>query len=196
MKGWRLVSALAVVFANAGCATEAPGQAVSPPTQSRSGEAPAINSPELDLASYENRVCELLTPDQIASFGIHDSGAPSDFTTGPLCIWKSPDTVGDLRISLAILNKVGYGWEGLYQRKARWEFFEAAGEINGYPAVHLGTSDTTNGRCTTTVGARMDLVFDALVQIERETSPDHSTPCNVSDRVASSVIDTLKKGSR
>jgi hypothetical protein len=195
-----LVSCLALVLACAGCATEAPGQPVSTASTStspsRSGEAPPINSPELDLAAYESRMCDLLTPDQAALFAVRDLGKPRNEVVGPICEWIPPDSTAGAVVSAAILSKVGYGWEGIFQRKARWKFFQDAGEINGYPAVHRDTGDATNGTCSTTVGARMDVVLDVIVQVNVPSSPEYKTPCVLSDRAASLMIDTLKKGSR
>jgi hypothetical protein len=202
--GWLLVCLLAVALTTTGCSVEAPGQpmpgprvsATAPSTSvSRTGEAPPFNSPELDLASYEGRVCDVLTSVQLAPLAIRDPGKPSDEVTGPVCNWHPPDTSAGADFSVAILSKIGYGLDGVYARKARWRFFEDAGEINGYPAVHLeSTSDGTEGRCATTVGVRRDLTFEVGLSVNDRSAPEYKKPCSVSDRVASAVIDTIKGG--
>lgn len=204
--GRLLVCVLAVALTAAGCATEAPGQPVptpggvttSQPTSSSSTDkAPPINSPELDLASYERRVCDLLTLEQLAPFSIHQPGTPKDRQAGPSCTWNPSDPLDGARVDLDILSKAQGGWEGVYDRRSNFTFFEEAGEINGYPAVHREvTSNGTKGICATTVGVRRDLVFDAGVFVNGPDSPDYKKACSVSDRVASAVIDTLKKGGR
>ena len=203
---WLVVSAVAVGLICTGCTSEAPGQApprpgssstVSPTSTSRAGEAPPIKSRELDLASYENRVCDLLTLAQLAPFAIKSPGKPSDQVgVGPSCNWNPPDTTAGAMVDVAILSKVGYGWEGNYQRRDRWASFEYAGEINGYPVIHvLATKiDEETGACTTDVGVRNDLVFTVDVNVNDTHSAEYKKPCSVSDRVAGLVIDTLKGG--
>lgn len=201
-----LLSALALALATAGCGTEAPGQAVptpggassgprTAPSASRTGEAPPINSPELDLTRYESRVCDLLTPPQFAPFGIGDPGKPREDATGPTCTWTTRDPSSGARVNVGIYTKVREGLEGIYARKNRWKFFEDAGEVNGYPAVHRDTSSNADeGVCGTTVGVRRDQVIDVIVHVNAVKSPEYKKPCSLSDKAASSVIDTVRGG--
>jgi hypothetical protein len=202
----RLLVCVLAVALTAGCATEAPGQPVpttadatssQPTSSSPTDKAPPINSPELDLASYEHRVCDLLTLEQLAPFAIHQPGTPKDGQAGPSCTWNPSKSSQGARVDLDILSKSQGGWEGVYDRRGRFTFFEEAGEINGYPAVHRDVaSNGTKGICATTVGVRQDLVFDVGVFVNGLDSPEYKKACSVSDRVASAVIDTLKKGGR
>lgn len=203
----RLIGLIAVALVVSGCTSEAPGQAVptlgsgsaGPPTStstSRIGLAPPINSPELDLKRYEGRVCDLLTPAQLASFAIHAPGKAEDEIVGPVCTWNPPDTSAGARVTVDILSKVGYGWDGVYQGKKKWAVFEEAGEINGYPAVHVALTNTdfSTGTCASVVGVSRELVFDVGVNVNVLSSPEYKNPCSVSDTVASMVIDTVKGG--
>jgi len=97
---------------------------------------------------------------------------------------------------VVIESKASDGWPGFYARKDKFSFFEDAGEIKGYPAVHsnVGGGHGAEGVCYTTVGARNDLTFTADVHVNVRSSPEYTDACSVSDRVAGLVIDTLKGG--
>jgi Protein of unknown function (DUF3558) len=199
-----VIAVLAMAMAATGCVAEAPGQPVptaddttTPTSQSQSGgKAPPINAPELHLASYESRVCELLTSAQLAQLDIRGRGKPSDGASGPACKWNPPDSSVGARIDLAILSKAQGGWDGVYDRRRSFAFFEEAGVIKGYPAVHrdVDGDHTDQGICATTVGVRRDLVFDVGVFVNGRESPEYKKACSVSDRVAGLVIDTLRGG--
>ena len=190
----------------AGCSAEAPGQPLPAPSAtktvpsistSQTGQAPPINSLQLDLASYIHRVCDLLTPAQLTSFAIRSPGVPHDESgIGHVCTWKPPDSTTGVSFDLTVLSDIGYGWEGIYQRKNRWAKFENAGEINGYPAVHLLATkiDEETGICLTAAGVNRDVVFEIDVNVNDIHSAAYKMPCSVSDRVAGLVIDTLKGG--
>lgn len=203
--GKRLVGLVVLALVASGCTAEAPGQAVPTPgdssaapttSTSRTGQAPPINSPELDLRKYVSRVCDVLTLGQLAPFAIRAPGEARDGVAGPVCTWDPPDSTAGAHITVNILSKANYGWDGVYEGKNKWAVFEEAGGINGYPAVHIaGTKvDFTTGRCLTTVGASRDLVFDVGVQVQVRSSPEYKNPCSESDKVASLVIDTLNGG--
>jgi hypothetical protein len=204
-----LVSLVAVGLIVGGCTLKEPGVATpgpdvlndggstvhSPTSTTQSGAAPPINSPELDLASYQGRECELLTKTQVAPFAIQASGVVRDSPAGTACTWTPPDTTAGARIDVVILSKAENGWDGIYERRDRFKFFEDAGEINGYPAVHRDTSGNgTDGTCYTAVGVRRDLVFEVSVDMNVQDSPEWFAACRQSDKVASLVIDTLKSG--
>lgn len=188
------------------CATQAPGQpmpapgdtSTPPPTSPShiSSKAPPIHSAELDLASYESRVCDLLTLEQLAPFAIYEPGKLQDSRTGPTCKWNPSDPSAGARIDLLIVSKSQGGWEGAYDRRRGLAFFEEAGEINGYPAVHWDRdgNHTAEGICQTTVGVRHDLVFDVAAFVNGLRSPEYKDACSVSDKAASLVIDTLRGG--
>jgi uncharacterized protein DUF3558 len=205
--GKLLVGLMVLALAASGCTSEAPGQAVSTrggmstaPSTSTStppkGEVPPINSPDLDLTKYVTRVCDVLTLAQLVPFATKAPGKPRDGIAGPVCSWDPPDTTTGARVTVTIDSKVNYGWDGVYARKNNWAVFENAGEINGYPAVHIGGTkiDFSRGTCLTMVGASRDLVFDLGVFVNDTTSAEYTSPCSVSDKVASLVIDTLKGG--
>jgi hypothetical protein len=197
---------LTMAMTAAGCATQAPGQPLpapsktsDPPSTSQSqsgGKAPPINSPNLDLAGYESRVCDLLTSSQLLPFAIHEPGKQKDGIAGPWCTWNPSDPSVGSRIDVTIVSKAEGGWEASYGRVRRAAFFEDAGEINGYPAVHWDREGnyTAKGICLTTVGVRRDLVLDVGVFVNGLKSPEYKDACSVSDKAASLVIDTLRGG--
>lgn len=201
-----LIPALAMVLATVGCSAEAPGQAVplpgdgsSAPSTStsgaRTGEAPPINSPELDLTRYESQVCDLLTPAQLAPFGISEPGKADEDVGGQTCTWHATDSSAGASVDVGILTKTREGLAGIYARKHKFAWFEPAGEVNGYPAVHLDTaSKGDEGVCTTLLGVRRDLAVDVTVHVNAVKSPEYKKACSVSDKAASSVIDTVRGG--
>ena len=94
-----------------------------------------------------------------------------------------------------MLTEVSGGWNAIYERKSNFGFFESAGEIGGYPAVHLNlNSSSDRGDCTTVVGVSNDLVFEALITVNDLQSPDYKNPCAVSDKLAELVVQNLKAG--
>jgi Protein of unknown function (DUF3558) len=206
VNGRLVASAVIAAVACAGCTSKAPGEAlpvagdsstVPPTSTSQSGGAPPIKSPELDLGSYEQRVCDLLTLAQLAPFEIRVPGkAHEESGIGQVCAWRSPDVTTGVYVDLTILSKVGYGWEGVHQRRARWAKFESAGEINGYPAVHLLATkiDEETGSCLTAAGVNQKVVFEVDVNVNDIHSAEYKNPCPVADRIAGLVIDTLKRG--
>ena len=96
-------------------------------------------------------------------------------------------------MDVTIFSELNYDWDGVYERKARWQFFEDAGEINGYPAVHLGDEDERPlGKCRTMVATDSDQLFEVIVFMNVPGSPEFEDPCAQSDLVAGFVIDTLE----
>jgi uncharacterized protein DUF3558 len=201
-----LVAPVAICLLAGGCASETPGVAKPDPdgaapgpvhssVSAEPGAAPPINSPELDLAAYQGRECELLTTAQLASFAIQENGVVRESPAGTACTWDAPDTTEGAHVDVVILGEAEGGWDGVYERRDRFPFFEDAGEVNGYPAVHRDTADySARGTCYTTVGVRRDLVFETSVDMNVRNSPEWLNACEQSDAVASLVIDTLKSG--
>jgi uncharacterized protein DUF3558 len=175
--GGRLLAVvLAVILACSGCSVEKTGQ----PVPGHTSQAPT-GPPELDLASYERRVCELLTYGQLAVFAIRDPGTPAADDNGPKCNWQPGWATGSY-VGVTIPSRLGYGLDGVYARKAQWPFFEEAGDING-----------TAGTCITVVGVRRDLLLETYALVSSRTVPEYGHACSVSDRVASMVIDTVRR---
>lgn len=192
------LAAVTLALACAGCSDEAPGDpGTRPPAATlQPGQLQPINSPGLDLAEYRNRVCDLLTLEQLAPLAIKSPGARADGEAGPACTWDPPNPFSGAAVRVLIMSKLDNGWESVYQGKDRWAKFENAGEIKGYPAVHIQASktDAEKGICSTDTGVRRDLVFEVNANVYEKGSADYKNPCSVSDRVAGLVIDTLKRG--
>lgn len=157
--------------------------------------APPITSPRLDVEAYVDRVCDLLTVSQLVSFDVTRPGRTRPDPIGVACTWTPPLVSGGA-VDVTIFSELSYEWDGVYERKELWEFFEDAGEINGYPAVHLGdTDERPDGKCRTMVATDTDQLFEVVVYMNVPGSPEYGDPCGQSDLVAGFVIDTLEGAS-
>lgn len=173
---------------------QAGGTETSTTVVTTSGEAPPITGPELDLRRYVDKPCELLTSEQETQLNV-EAGALGETAGGPLCDWKPVDRDDGTRYMVTILTEAEGGLEGVYRRKANFGFFEPAGEIGGYPAVHINLgAKNDDGTCTTDVGVMKDLVFEASVFVRDRNSSDYKNPCAVSDKLAELVVQNLKAG--
>jgi hypothetical protein len=192
-----VVAFLVAAVAATGCSVREQGRptAVGPRNVNESvpsSAAPPITSPALDVEAYVDRVCDLLTVSQLASFGVSRPGRLRPDPIGVACAWHPPLDGGG-SVDVTIFSELNYDWDGVYERKARWQFFEDAGEINGYPAVHLGDEDERPlGKCRTMVATDSDQLFEVIVFMNVPGSPEFEDPCAQSDLVAGFVIDTLE----
>lgn len=174
--------------------TEATTSAATTRSETARGEAPPITGPELDLRRYVDKPCELLTSEQETQLNVK-AGALRESVGGPSCDWKPVDRVDGTRYMVTILTEAEGGLEGVYRRKANFGFFEPAGEIGGYPAVHINLgAKNDDGTCTTDVGVMKDLVFEASVFVRDQNSSDYKNPCAVADKLAELVVQNLKAG--
>lgn len=158
------------------------------------GTSSPSDPPELDLTPYQNRPCDLLTPDQLAPFAISGPGKQEDTEIGPGCVWEPVPTRPVARVTVTIASKLRNGLDGVRARKDMYGFFEEAGKINGYPAVHTGSGNGREGSCHTRVGVRRDLVVDVYVFWAKLDSPEYRMPCTLSDRLATQLIDNVRSG--
>ncbi|MCK2242733.1 MULTISPECIES: DUF3558 domain-containing protein [unclassified Crossiella] len=190
-----IISLSTLALAGCGGGAPDPTQTTSAPTStSKQSLAPPINSP-LSAEAYKDRPCDLLTPAQRAVVGATKSPKTEDTVLGPGCVWYPKDVSEDVEVAATLYTKPdAVKWERFFELKDRNPFFEPAGELAGTPAAHTNNEKTAErGGCTTNLGLSKDLMMDVSVNLPLK-SPDYKTPCKVSDRMATFVIQNLRAG--
>ncbi len=73
-------------------------------------------------------------------------------------------------------------------------YFEAIPEIDGYPAVLSGTTDSRkSGGCQAIVGIKDDETFTSSILLQPQ-SPLYQDPCSLAVKTAAAAITTIKAG--
>ncbi|GAA2781401.1 DUF3558 domain-containing protein [Crossiella cryophila] len=191
-----IISLSALVLAGCGGGSPDPTRTTSaPPSTSKQSLAPPINNP-VSADAYKDRMCDLLTPAQRATVGATRAPAPRESVLGPSCVWNASDVSVDTRVSATLYAKPeAVRWERFFELKDQNPFFEPAGELAGTPAVHThDEKKAERGGCTTHLGLNKDLMMEVAVNLALD-NPDYKTPCKVSDRMATFVIQNLRAGS-
>ncbi|GAA2784939.1 DUF3558 domain-containing protein [Crossiella cryophila] len=163
-------------------------------SSSKQGLAPPINTP-LSVEAFKSRPCDLLTPAQRATVGATRSAEIRESDLGPACVWKEKDSSVDTSVDVTLYtNPQAVNWERLFERREQEPFFEPAGELAGVPAVHINDeSKAERGSCSTHLGLSKDVILRVSVDLPLK-SPEYKTPCVVSDRMATLMIQNIKAG--
>ncbi|MPZ84081.1 MAG: DUF3558 domain-containing protein [Actinophytocola sp.] len=153
--------------------------------------APRVENP-LDASRFLVDPCAVLTPAQLAPFGVSQPGegdTDSEIakTVGPLCIWHADPEV-DSTISVAWQSGNKHGLADLYRMRDEWEYFLET-MVGGYPAVFNDSIDNRDGGdCTISVGVSDTLTFDAS-----ETGVlDADGACARAEQVAKAAVVTMR----
>jgi hypothetical protein len=187
-----------------GCTTTEAGSAIPAPNPP---EPPAASSTEaaptaptvaepLDASKYLADPCAILTPAQLASYGMTRSEDPNTPSTStdfslPTCLWYGSAQSFNVGVSWLTSNKNGLADTYDIQESDTWEYFEAI-EVEDYPAVfNYFSEDPQYGNCHVTVGVSDRLVF--TVNIQGQGNIDAQTGCDLVIRVATAVIQMLKE---
>ncbi|MGO1051483.1 DUF3558 domain-containing protein [Crossiella sp. CA198] len=190
-----IISLSTLVLSGCGGGTPDPTQATSAPTStSKQSLAPPINNP-VSADAFKDRPCDLLTPAQRETVGATKPPKADDSVLGPACVWGPKDSSENTRVSATLYTKPeAVKWERFFELKDQNPFFEPAGELAGVQAVHTHDEKTAErGGCTTQLGLSKDLMMEVAVNLPLK-SPDYKTPCKVSDRMATLVIQNLRAG--
>ncbi|MCO1578505.1 DUF3558 domain-containing protein [Crossiella sp. SN42] len=189
-----IISLSTLMLAACGGGAPEPAQTSAPASTSKQGVAPPINNP-LSADRFKDRVCDLLTPQQRATVGATETPEPRESVLGPACTWDAKDVSEDTRVSATLYTKPeAIKWERFFEERDRNPFFEPVGELAGTPAVHTHDEKVAErGGCTTNLGLSKELMMHVSVNLPLK-SPDYKTPCKVSDRMATFVIQNLRAG--
>ncbi|MCK2243445.1 MULTISPECIES: DUF3558 domain-containing protein [unclassified Crossiella] len=190
-----IISLSTLALAGCGGGAPDPTQTTSAATStSKQSLAPPINSP-VSADAFKTRPCDLLTPAQRETVGATRAPETEDSVLGPACTWHAKDVTEDVEVAATLYTKPeAVKWERFFELKDQNPFFEPAGELAGTPAVHThDEKKAERGGCTTQLGLNKDLMMDVSVNLPPR-SPDYKTPCKVSDRMATFVIQNLRAG--
>ena len=167
-----------------------PGPAPSAAPTSTSPSVPKVANP-LDVAKYEQNPCALLSAAQATDLIKSVRNGQGKGLVAPICTWY--DANGS-SIGVGMVPGQG-GLAGAYTNSdSQSGYFEAAPDVNGYPAVFAGTTDDRKrGGCQVAVGVKDDELFTTDVMLDK-TSPDYSNPCPLAAKAAAAAITTIKAG--
>ncbi len=197
-----IIALTMAAIAVTGCATTEAGTAVPAPDPPSNGSteagpaAPTVADP-LDASKYVADPCAVLTPAQLASYGVIRTkpGAPSsssDFSQ-PSCLWYGSAQSINLSVSWLTSNKNGLAdtYDIQYGGSETWDYFEET-EVEEYPGVfNYFSEDPEHGNCHVTVGISERLVY--TVSIQGQGNIDAQTSCDRVEEAAEAVIHTLKE---
>lgn len=181
----------------AGCAAKLNGMPTAPPSPSAGAgaaqAAPRVADP-LDATRFLAQPCELLTPTQLATFGVTRPGMPDVDSrlakqVGPSCLWHAdPRTNSSIGVGFTLGNPNGLS--DIYRVRKRYAYF-VEDVVDGYPAVFHDIDDgRESGVCNISVGISDTLMFGASEQGGRKGQAS----CDRVKQVASAVIATLRVG--
>ena len=146
----------------------------------------------LDASKFLTDPCAVLTPAQLAEFGVStpgrgDTDSKIARAAGPICTWTADTEIPSV-IGVTWQSGIKKGLAHLYEVRDRWEYFEET-TVEGYPAVFNSALDNRDGGdCYISVGVSDTLTFNAS-----ETGRlDAEGACARAKQLAAAVIVTLK----
>lgn len=150
---------------------------------------PRVDNP-LDAGRFLADPCALLTPEQLATFGVSQPGEEETGVDGDrACDWRA-DTVTSI-FGIGWLAGNENGLSDQYRVREREAYFEET-TVDGYPAVFVDATDgRPSGRCGLVVG-----ITDTLTFVTSEQGRlDAQGACDRVKQVAAAAIATIKGGS-
>ncbi|MBN9745301.1 DUF3558 domain-containing protein [Amycolatopsis sp. A1MSW2902] len=165
-----------------------PESSSAPTSTTRS--VPKVSNP-LDATKYEQNPCALLSQAQATEVINAVRHRQGKGLVAPLCTWYDDR---DNSVGLGLLPGQG-GLAGAYTNAdSESGYFEAAPDVNGYPAVFAGTTDDRKrGGCQIAVGIKDDETFTASVLLDK-SFPGYADPCALAAKTAAAAVTTLKAG--
>jgi hypothetical protein len=181
-----LLAALFALAALAGCSEKNGGNAkpetTSPSTSTTSDSTGTPSGPELSLAKFLEKPCDVLTPAQIASFGKFREPASRKAPLGPSCRWPGQDNTVDSTIAVTFGD--GQEYDSLLSNSRKSPVFKEV-KVDGLRAFSSDDTDGTDA-CTTFVET------GKTSAIAVQTSVNDKKPCELAEKVAAVVITTLR----
>jgi len=192
----KAVAAACVVLASiSGCAVAMTGTASTAlPTHTTAAVVvPTVATP-LDTTRFQAAPCTMLTPAQLAAFGVHAPGGPRKDGLGLVCDWDDGGGPSGMTLTLGFVT-TGGGLSGTYANRNTLDFRELP-PIEGFPAViaNIARTDEAHGICSIGVGSSDAVVVTIVVQISGDEvrQPDQRDPCPRTERIATEVMKTME----
>lgn len=192
--GLTLGIAAALSLASCGNALSGAGQPMSgsASTSATTGQAPKVAQP-LNVGKYLQNPCSLLSSRQLQSIGFTSTAAPSaqgSDATGAQCGWNDDNASSHIGVSWQATFTNGLS--DLYERKNRQKYFQPT-QVEGYPAVVSSEfDDRAEGTCVVYAGPTDSNVF--FVRYHGFNEPQKSQSCDLAQKAAGLVIDTMRNG--
>lgn len=187
---YALAAAVCGILVLAGCSTTVTGEpvpggstSVSPSSQAPPRLAPPVHLP-LDARGV--KVCDLLTPSQLAELSLDPTTAESK-TAGASdnCTWKYKDDPGNVAGVQLSTHPTLPALDGVYLVRATFAIFEPL-EISGHPAVHADRN--TDSGCSIYTGVADYQAIATLADSIGRPRPDACAP---SRRMAEMILSNL-----
>ncbi|UKD54000.1 DUF3558 domain-containing protein [Amycolatopsis sp. FU40] len=174
---------------NPGTPTPATSESSAAPSSTASN-VPRVTSP-LDATKYEQNPCALLSQAQATQLINSVRNRQAAGAVAPICSWYDADGNS---VGLGLLPHQG-GLASAYQHQdSQSGYFEAIPDIDGYPAVLSGTTDSRkSGGCQAIVGITDDETFTSSILLQPQ-SPLYQDPCSLAVKTAAAAITTIKAG--
>lgn len=180
-----LLAALFALAALASCSDKSGGNAkpeTTSTTTNTTDSSGTPSGPELSLAKFLEKPCDVLTPAQIASFGKFKEPASRKAPLGPSCRWAAQDNTVDS--SIAVTFGDGQEYDTLLSNSRKSPVFKEV-KVDGLPAFSSDDTDGTEA-CTTIVET------GKTSAVAVQTHVNDKKPCELAEKVAAVVITTLK----
>jgi Protein of unknown function (DUF3558) len=199
----RILVAVVVVAATAGCTNTEVGQArfagpsapTGPPVTSDvpvslpTHGAPKVVNP-LNSEVFAQEPCRVLTPAQTKQLGVVSPGMQRQGVTGQDCSWRNSETGAGVGIQFDTVTKAGLS--RAYELRDDFKYFIEIPSIEGYPGVAAsGVDGRATGLCTLWVGIRDDLVFQVQGSLSTRKQ-SVADPCKATEIAASMAVKTMK----
>lgn len=187
-----LLAALFALAAIAGCSDKSGGnpkpEATSPSTNTESESPSTPSGPELNLAKYLEKPCDVLTAAQVSSISnVKTPPTTRKAPLGPSCRYQGKELLSDSSFSVTLAD--GQKYDSLLGNSRNSPVFSETkvGELRAF------SSDDTDGTrdCTTAVEAGKESALIVQINVASELK-GVKKPCEESQKIAAAAISTLK----
>jgi hypothetical protein len=148
---------------------------------------PPVTEPYLSVDRYKDKPCEILTPEERASFAIKGPGKSVNANNTPDCLWDAPEDL-DGNTGVGVVLWTGRDLKAAAYPKLKSHSFFITGTVLGYPSVDLNFDiDISPWKCMTFVGISATQAI--TVSVKDPSVADH---CVTTHRIAETVLRHLR----
>ncbi|WP_330270470.1 DUF3558 domain-containing protein [Lentzea sp. NBC_00516] len=181
-----------LAFGLTGCTGNTTGGTPTTPSDTGAGQTSSTPTSEesssgLSITEYVSKPCDILKPDQVATFGSVKAGTPGTAVLGPSCKWDGQSPTKNTGYEVTVTT--GKDFEAQVAGVKDRPVFEDK-KIDG---VRVITTDGTDGKTYCLASIQISKTDSVTLQIasaaaERATKK----PCPEAERVAQLIITNLK----